>query len=189
MKKILSDLFRYRGGISIVFYIALFALLWYLIIPHTSFFYRKTLHTALWNRLNRQDITLVVGETFHLKVLRLKVMVYYSSSDIKVADVNIFGKITAYRCGTTIIRVKVDGKIVKCRVRVIDISKKSLTVTKGRSKTLRIKGAVFGVHWSSSDNSVVRVSRFGKVTGVSKGAATVTGKVRGKKISCQVTVK
>lgn len=187
MKK--SNLFHYRGGISIIFYIALIALLWYLIIPHTSLYYKKDLFTPFWQRLNENDITLVEGEEFKLYVMRINKRVRFSSTDIKVADVNLFGKVVAYRNGTTIIKAKVDGKVLKCRVRVIDINKKNINLKIGKSSRLKIKGAWFGVHWSSSNSSVAVVNRYGKVSAVSKGSAIISGKVRKKTVTCYIKVK
>jgi hypothetical protein len=189
MKKILFNLFRFKGVLSVIFYIALIALLWYLIIPHTLFFFKKDLFSPFWNRLNKQDITLAEGEVFKLYSMGINKRVSFSSSDIKVADVDIFGNVTAYRSGTTIIKAKVDGKFLKCRVRVIDISKEKLKLKVGKNSRLKLKGATFGIHWSSSNTSVVIVNRYGKVTAVSRGNATVTGKVRGKEVSCKVIVK
>jgi uncharacterized protein YjdB len=189
MKKILYNLFRFRGVTSGIFYIALIALLWYLIIPHTLFYYNKTVVSPLWHRLNKRDVTLVAGETFKLRVMELNKRVSFRSTDIKVADVDLFGNVTAYRCGTTIIRARVDGKVLKCRVRVIRISKERLKLKAGKSSYLKIKGAVFGVSWESSDSSVVIINRYGKVTAVSVGNAMIIGKVDGKEVSCKVTVK
>jgi len=188
-KNIFFHLFRYRGGNSIIFYIALIALLWYLFIPHTSFYFKTDLFTPFWKRLNEQDITLVEGETFKLYVMGINKRVSFSSTDIKVADVNIFGKVTTFRCGTTIIKAKVNHKVIKCRVRVIKISKKNLTLKIGKSSRLKIKGAWFGVRWTSSNTSVVVVSKSGKVTAVSKGSVIISGKVRGKTVSCNIKVE
>ena len=188
IKKILQ-LFRFRGFISIVYYIAFLALLWYLIIPRTGIFYRTNLYDPIGHRLNTEDITLVRGESFKLYVMRLNQRVTYSSTDIKVADVNILGKVFAFRPGTTIIKVKYKDNVLKCRVRVIDISKKKVTLKKGRSTRLTVKGAWFGARWSSSNSSIVSVSRFGKVTAKRKGSAKIYAKIRGKVVTCNVRVE
>ncbi len=188
-KNKLLQLFRFRGAISIIYYIAFLALLWYLIIPHTSIFYRNSIFEPFAKRLNKEDITLLKGEEFKLRVMSLNKRLSFSSTDIKVADVNIFGTVTAYRVGTTIIKVKYGKEVLKCRVRVIDISKDKLTLRAGKSSRLSVKGAWFGVRWYSSNSSVAVVSRFGKVTAISGGSARIYGKVRGKTVTCIVTVK
>ena len=188
-KNSLSKLFQFRGAVSILYYIAFAALLWYLIIPHTSLYFINNIFTPFSKRLNAEDITLVKGEEFKLRVMNLNKRLYFSSTDIKVADVNIFGNVTAYRAGVTIIRVKIGDDVLKCRVRVIDINKKTLTLKAGKRYRLNAKGVWFGVSWSSGNTSIARVSRYGNVTAVSKGTVKIYGKVRGKTMSCTVTVR
>lgn len=188
IKKILQ-LFKFRGFISILYYIAFLALLWYLIIPRTGIFYRSNLYNPITHRLNKEDITLVRGDSFKLYVMRLNERVTYSSTDFKVADVTIFGKVIAFRPGTTIIKVKYGDKVLRCRVRVIDINKKKLTLKAGKSTWLNVKGVWLGVRWSSSNSSVVSISRFGRVTAKRRGSAKIYAKVRGKVMTCQVRVE
>lgn len=74
----------------------------------------------------------------------------------------------------------------------IKISKKSVTLVKGKTVTLTVKMGnkkVSGVKWSSSKKSVATVSKKGKVKAVSQGSAVITGKYKGKKYKCKVTVK
>lgn len=188
-KNIFFHLFRYRGGISVIFYIAFIALLWYLIIPHTSLYYRNDIFTPFWQRLNEEDIILVKGESFKLYVMGINKKMSFSSTDIKVADVNLFGKVFSFRTGTTIIKVKVDNKVLQCRVKVIDISKNNLNLKVGKSSRLKIEGAWFGVRWSSSDTTVVVVGKLGKVTAVSKGITIITGKYKKKTVTCKIHVE
>lgn len=189
MKKSIFRLFRFQGPISILYYLAFAGLLWYLIVPHTSIFYRTNLFDPFSVRINAEDIVLKKGEEFHIYLLRLNERVRYSSTDIKVADVSIFGTITAYRPGTTIIRIRFDGKERKCRIRVIDISHKKLTLSKGEGHRLYIKGPNGRVKWYSGNKKIVTVSRFGKVRAHKKGSAVIYAKVNGKLLSCQVIVK
>ena len=70
------------------------------------------------------------------------------------------------------------------------LNKKSLELTVGKSKTLKVKKAGGkAVTWSSSKPSVATVSASGKVTAVKKGSAKITAKVGGKKLTCKVKVK
>lgn len=189
MKKNFFRLFRFQGPISIIYYIAFAGLLWYLIIPHTSIFYRSNLFDSFFVRMNAEDVVLKKGEEFHLYLFRLNQRVSYSSTDIKVADVSIFGTVTAYRPGTTFIRIRFNGKERKCRVRVIDISHKKLTLSRGRGCRLYIKGPNGRVKWYSGNKKIATVSRFGKVNGRGKGRVVIYAKVDGKLLACQVTVK
>lgn len=187
-KNKILQLFQFHGAVSIIYYIAFLALLWYLIVPHTSLFYFNKIFNPMKARLNKEDIVLVKGEEFRIKLENVNKRMSFSSTDIKVADVNLLGTVTAYRVGTTVIRVKYKDKILKCRVRVIDISKSKITLKTGKSTRLHIKGYIFGARWSSSNTSIVRVNRFGKVTGVSKGTARIYAKVKGKKLTCTVSI-
>lgn len=189
MKKLFLRLFRFQGPVSIIYYIAFAALLWYLIIPHTSIFYRTNLFDPFNARLNIEDITLRKGDEFSLYTYRLNTRVSYSSTDIKVADVSLFGTVTAYRPGTTIIRVRYNDKELKCRVKVVAMSKTKLTLTKGRSARLYIKGPNGKVKWYSGNKKIATVSRFGKITAKSKGRVIIYAKVDGKVLTCQVRIK
>lgn len=189
MKKKFLRLFLFRGPISIIYYIAFVALLWYLIIPHTSLYYRTNLFDPFAKRLNVEDIVLKKGESFKLYVLRLNERVTYSSTDIKVADVSIFGTVRAFRTGTTIIRVRFDGTELKCRVKVIDLSKKRLVLSKGESFKLSVKGPTGGVRWYTGNRKIATVSRFGKVKARAEGSVIIYAKVDGKVLSCQIVVE
>ena len=188
-KKGFFHLFGFKGGISIIYYITLFALLWYLIIPRTSLFFRNDIETPLSERLHVKDLVLVKGEVFKLYVVGINKRVSFSSTDFKVADVNIFGKVFAFRPGTTIIQAKHDDVIMKCRVRVIDLNKKKLTLKKGETYRLKVKGPKFIVRWKSTNKKVATVSRTGKVKGVSKGTAKIIAECSGKTLICEVNVK
>lgn len=182
-------LFRYKGFMSILLYLAILAIFCRVIIPHTSVFYRTNLLDPFLHRINREDITLIKGEEFRLRSNRLNQRVTYTTTDFKVADVNFLGTVTALRPGTAFIIVKYNDKELKCRVRVVEISKSKLVLKKSRSYRLRIKGAMTGVRWYSSNASVASVSRYGNVVAKSKGTAVIYGKVRGKTMSCKVVVK
>lgn len=77
-----------------------------------------------------------------------------------------------------------------------ELSKKSVTLTKGGTKTIRLKNAGKKVVWKSSNKKVVKiVKKEGKykskvtVKGLKKGKATITAKVGKKSYKCKVTVK
>lgn len=188
-KKGFFHLFGYKGAISIIYYISLFALLWYLIVPRTSLFFRNDLEMPLSERLHVKDIVMVKGEAFKLYVVGINKKVSFSSTDFKVADVNIFGKVFAFRPGTTIIRARYDDVTLKCRVRVIDLNKKKLTLKKGETFRVKVKGPKFIVKWKSSNKKVATVSWTGKVKGVSKGTTKIIAECSGKTLVCEVNVK
>ncbi len=75
-------------------------------------------------------------------------------------------------------------------VNAASISKKSVSLTVGKTTTLKIQGTKSKVTWSSSNKSVATVTSKGKVKGIQGGKkATITAKVNGKKYKCTVKVK
>lgn len=167
----------------------LLALLWYLIVPRTSIFYRKYIYRPHFGQLNKIDLVLTKGESYRLYVLGINKRVSFTSTDIKVAYITVFGRVHAVRPGTTIVKTKVNNKVLKCRVRVIDINKQTVTLKVGESDTLSIKGMKGKVAWSSKDKSIATINKKGKVIGISKGSTVVYGKIQGKTVSCKITVK
>ena len=71
----------------------------------------------------------------------------------------------------------------------ISLNKTSLSLTVGKSATLKVKGTTAKVIWKSSDRTVATVSSKGKVVAKKEGKATVTAKVQKKSLKCKVTVK
>jgi uncharacterized protein YjdB len=138
--------------------------------------------------LNRNDIYLKKGEEFHLYVVALNKRVSFTSTDFRVAGVNFNGRVYAYQTGDCFILAKVDDRILKCRVQVMDINKSHLTLKSGRSKRLDIRGAGAFVRWKSSNPDIVSVSMFGRVKGKSKGKAIIYGRINGKTFTCEVKV-
>lgn len=69
----------------------------------------------------------------------------------------------------------------------VKLSKKKLTMVKGETKTLKVKGTSKKAVWKSSKKKVASVKN-GKVKAKKNGVATITAKVAGKKLKCKVTV-
>lgn len=69
------------------------------------------------------------------------------------------------------------------------ISKKSITITKGKTYTLKIKGTKKKAKWTSSKKSVATVSKKGKIKAKKRGSATITAKIGKKKYKCKVKVE
>lgn len=70
----------------------------------------------------------------------------------------------------------------------VKINKKSVTLTKGKSVTLKIKGTKKKAKWTSSNKKVASVNKKGKVTAKKKGTAKITAKIGKKKYVCKVKV-
>ncbi|MDF2540239.1 MAG: hypothetical protein K0S76_3260 [Herbinix sp.] len=150
-----------------------------------NIFHRRTLFSL---HLNRNDIYLKKGEEFHLYVVALNKRVSFTSTDFRVAGVNFNGRVYAYQTGDCFILAKVDDRILKCRVQVMDINKSHLTLRSGRTKKLNIQGAGAFVRWKSSNPDIASVSMFGRVKGKSKGKVIIYGRVNGKTFTCEVKV-
>jgi len=74
----------------------------------------------------------------------------------------------------------------------VKISKKSIALYVGQSKTLKLKNLKKKyknkVKWKSSNKKVATVSKKGKVVAKKQGKATITAKVNNKKYKCKVFV-
>lgn len=159
------------------------------IIFNSSIFYRKDINLPFSLHLNKQDLVLVKGEEYHLYVFGINKRVYFSTTNFRVAGVNFNGRVFARQPGLAFIIAKVDGKELKCRVRVIELNKDKLTLKAGSSYRLKVKGVTVLPQWKSSNKKVASVNIFGKVKAKRKGTAIITAKVNGKVVTCKVKVR
>jgi len=171
----------------IIIVIAAVLIINYLFI-NSSLFYRKGITLPFSLHLNKQDIILVKGEEFRLFVYGINKRTSYSSTNFRVAGVNFNGRVFAYRVGKAFILVKVDKKVLKCRVRVIDINNDKLNLREGDTYRLKIKGMITMPRWRSSNPKVATVSLFGKVKAKTPGSTIITAKIKGKVVKCRINV-
>ena len=139
--------------------------------------------------ISEDNIELKIGEAHRLSYTlgeNSSIKGEWSSSNEDVATVDSKGNVRAVGSGKA--RIQLDpivGPLVYCNVEVakidptgIFIKEKNVFVVDGKSKTLSCElkpmGASSSLSWSSSDESVVKVSSTGKITGVSEGNATIT---------------
>lgn len=71
----------------------------------------------------------------------------------------------------------------------VKLNKKKLTLRKGKTFRLKVKGTKGKVTWKSSKKSVATVDQKGKVRAKKSGRATITAKVGSTTLKCKVTVK
>lgn len=87
---------------------------------------------------------------------------------------------------------KTETKVIPKLKAKVSLAKKSVSIQKGKSYTLKIKSKTYGdktAKWSSGNKKVAAVNSKGKVTGKKIGVATITLKMKsGAKTSCKVKV-
>ncbi len=83
--------------------------------------------------------------------------------------------------------IQIPGQISHVEA-AVKLNKKSITLLKGQSSTLKITGTKKKAKWSSNKKSVVSVSSKGKIVAKKIGKATVTAKIGKKSYKCTVTV-
>lgn len=172
--------------------IIIFALLIIVIFSlyrNSSLFYRKSIILPFSLHLNRQKVYLVKDEEFRLFVNGINKRVKFYSTNFRVAGVNFNGRVYAYQTGKAFIIARVDGKRLKCRVKVIDINKKQLDLDVGDTYRLGVKGPVFFAKYKSTNSNIATVNIFGKVKAIKTGNTTIIIKVKGKILKCSVAVK
>lgn len=157
----------------------------------TSLYFFDMPHLPLSQHLNKDNIVLEKGETFRLSVFAVNKRVYYSSRDFKVAYVNLNGKVFAKKTGVTFITAKVGKKTLRCKVRVIAINRKKLSLDVGEKYKLCVEGdgILSNVTWKSSNSSIANVDDYGYVKAKRKGTTVITAKVYGKKLTCKLKVE
>lgn len=124
--------------------------------------------------------------------------VKWSSSDTDVAKVQN-GVVSGISAGTAVITATAGEHSANCTVTVYNVPVSSISLDSdfimlgsGETATLKVifdpeNATDKSVSWTSSDNSVAKVSS-GVVTGVAVGTATITATASGKSASCEVKV-
>lgn len=173
---------------AVIIFIAILLILRFL-YENSSFFYFKSLTLPFSLHLNENDLYMIQGEEFHLSVFGINKRISYSSTNFRVAGVNFNGRVFAYQTGKAFIIAKVNDKELKCRVHVIEISRKSINLKEEESCRLKIHGSHSFVRWKSKDKRIATVSMFGKVTAHHRGRTIITGTIKGKVLKCVVIVE
>ena len=154
-------------------------------------------------KINKTSVSVLRGKTYNLKITGTKKKIKWTSSNKKIATVSASGKIKGINKGKCNIYAKVGKKKYTCKVTVkqpvtsIKLSKKSISLNKGKKYTLKARiapknAANKAVVWKSSNTKIASVSSKGVVTAKSTGTTTITATAKDgsrKKASCKVTVK
>lgn len=123
-----------------------------------------------------------------LKVKNTSSTATWYSSNTAVATVSRSGLVTARGAGSATITAIVNGAKLTCKVKVLKMSNKKLTLNTGDTKTLKIYGTTSKITWSSNYKVVAAVSDTGTVTALSPGTAMITGYVDGREVTSDITV-
>lgn len=174
---------------NLLYYFTIILLVSMMILPHTRIFYKWDIFQGYVERANTRTVYLKAGDHYQIRLFALNKRVTYKSTDGKVAGVTSVGKVFAFRPGKAIVNIKGKDFTGKFRFYVIKLSDTKITIKKEHSEKLKVRGKILGIHWSSSNEKIAKVSRFGRVEGIGKGTTTITAKVKGVKLTCKVTVK
>lgn len=141
--------------------------------------------------LNKTKLTMVVRDTYVLKMKGTSKKVYWSSNKKDVVTVSKKGKITAKKVGKAVVTAKVNGKKFRCKITVkkaAQISRKKASLSIKSKLTLKLKNTVSKPKWKSKNNKIAKVDKNGVVTPVKKGSTDIIATLRGKRYTCRVTV-
>lgn len=172
-----------------ILYLVLTSLVFYGILSRSKFYYYRPFFIPFGNRLNTEELYLEVGDTSRLYIVGINKRVTFSTKDFKVAGVYFTGKVEARRVGTTVINARVDGRTVQCKVIVIALNHKQVSIQRGQQVELAVEGTNQKVIWTSNDSAVASIDRKGVVTGVSCGKAKIIAKVNGVEMKCNIIVE
>lgn len=159
------------------------------IYSNTSFFYKRRIIFPFSFQLSRSRLYLLPGEEYRLFTFGKTERVEFASTNFNVAEINFVGIVKACKPGKTYIIARSGKKQIRCLVYVIDINKKKLKLSPGRSYRLRVRGTNASVSWKSSNKAVATVSMFGRVKACGKGTAIIYAELKGKILRTEITVK
>ncbi len=159
----------------------------------------KTESTVKTPKLETAEKTLKAGKTYKIKVNNANnetIRYVVSNKDKKVINVS-GGIVRALKKGTATVNVVVGSNVLQLKVTVENnpkLSKKKLTVKKGKTKSIKVSGKVKDIKLKTSKIKIAKVSvtKAGKVKikGLKKGKKTLKIKVNGvKTLKLKVIVK
>ncbi|WP_288263130.1 Ig-like domain-containing protein [uncultured Ruminococcus sp.] len=114
----------------------------------------------------------------------------FKSSNNKIATVNSKGKITGKKKGTCTIIIRTNGVTLKIRITVINprLNKNSIRLIQGKTFKLKVYGGNGKVKYSSSNNRITTVSKYGSIRAKYAGSCNITIIRNGIKLVCKIKV-
>ena len=161
--------------------------------------------------INKTTASILKGKTLTLKAAAAPSTAYnktvtWKTSNKKIATVTSKGVVKGIAKGTVTITATAkdgSGRKATCKITVrqpvtkLTINKTKLTLTKGRTTTLKVTIAPASadnksVKWTTSNKNIAAVTQTGIVKGIRKGTVTITATAKdgsGRKATCKITVK
>ncbi len=137
------------------------------------------------------DLFLLAGEDYSSPLISGEgfdaVGIEWKSDDRQVVRVDESGNMKAVKGGEAQITCSIDGQSITGKVHVMSMPEKAFTAVGLDSEVQVANAGDNSVAWKSSDESKVKVEN-GVLKGVGTGEATVSAVVKGKTLSCNVTV-
>ena len=114
----------------------------------------------------------------------------FKSSNKKVATVNSKGKITGKKKGTCTIIIRTNGVTLKKRITVINprLNKNSIKLVQGKTFKLKVYGGNGKVKYSSNNNKIATVSKYGNIRAKYAGSCKIVVIRNGIKLVCKIKV-
>ena len=153
-------------------------------------------------KLSKGNQILTKGQMFNVSVLYaggLEKTWTTSNKNVATVTYNSSAKtavhVVAVGPGTATITCKAGGQTASLKVTVYAMDSTTKTMIKGATSTLATNfNANLTITWSSSDDSIVKVTRIAgtntaKLKALKAGTATITATQDGKTLTCKVTVK
>ncbi len=146
---------------------------------------------SAYSDLNTHDLYITKGDSYQLKLKNASGKVKWTSDDPSIATVNSKGLVRAKKRGSTCITTVDNTTINICYVTVETpkISKTKITLIKGTSYDLTVKGTYRDAKWTTSDKKIAKVSKYGTVSAKRAGTVVVTAKLGKHKYTCEVRVE
>lgn len=137
--------------------------------------------------------SIVPGSTTSIK-LKGASSLSWKSSNTSLARVSKAGTIRGVKAGKVVVSTRYLGRTYSATVYIKNVVVKlASSVTTQERHAVRIPYTIVAPHgavtWSSSNTSVVRVTKFGEAQGLKVGSAVITAKAYGKTSHCTVVVK
>ena len=141
--------------------------------------------------LSDKSLNLLKSNSKKLTVTGGKGKIIWSSSDNNVAEVSSSGEIIARGYGKAEITAVRSGVSMKCKLSVYDpiLNSAYKVVRVKQTKTLKVlQSSSATAQWKSANTKIAKVNSKGEVTGVAVGRTSVTAKVDGVTLKCDIRI-